>query len=277
MVTLSLFDTLLGLQNEQIMVDLVLKHLIGAPHVPIAQKHKINRIQSYGKSVDYFVDLAPEVMKNSNKIIAEHNSMDCQQPASMPMISPNQHTNVSRTIGANWNHYGLHSGETLMSNYHAYLYDAHQKIKRKKRACDEWSENYFYKVVHKENQRQIPNEKLTLMIKSFLTEFASCDEPALHSSSKQFDSLQSIGESSGYESMKYRPDDDDESSSENSQQQKSSDSGYSTMINNVSGSSSNTKTAEPWRVTRVKEEKITEMELNEDIYTQGTANLGEYR
>lgn len=272
MVTLSLFDTLLGLQNEQLMVELILQHLVGAPHVPISQKHKINKIQSYAKTVDYFVDLAPEVMKNSNKIIAEHNSMDYHQPTSMP--APSQHTNVSRTIGANWNHYGLHSGETLMSNFHAYLFDAHQKIKQKKRACDEWAENYFYKVIHKENQKQVPNEKLVQMIKSFLTEFSlePTFEPALHPTTKEFDSLQSIGESSGYESMKYRPD-DDETSSENSQQ-KSSDSGFSTMINN-GASSSNAKNVEPWRITRVKEDKMIEMELTEDIFTQGTVNLGE--
>ena len=126
MVTLALFDTILGLYNEQLIMELILKYLIGAPHIPIAQKHKINKIHSYAKTVDYFLELAPEAMKNSNMIIAEHKSLDYQQPSSLPIQSNSN--SISRTIGANWNHYGLHNtGESLYSNYHAYLYDAHQK------------------------------------------------------------------------------------------------------------------------------------------------------
>lgn len=288
MVTLALFDTLMSLHNEQLMMDLILKYLIGAPHIPIAQKHKINKIQAYAKTVDYFLDLAPDVMKNSNKILAEHNSMDYQQPASMPILTSSPQTSVvSRTIGANWNHYGLHTGETLYSNYHAYLYDAHQKIKRTKQSCDKWTDNYFYKAPPKEKQRQVkmPNDQLVQMIRGFLTEFNV--EPledhankTVNSSSKQFDSIPSIGESSGYESMKYRPEDDDESSSDNSHH-KSNDSAFSTMISNSSirGGTNNVtvvKNVEPWRMSRYKEDQIIEMELTEDIFTQGTVSLGEF-
>lgn len=280
MVTLALFDTLMSLNDEKLMTDLVLKYLIGAPHIPIAQKHKINKIQAYAKAVDYFLELAPEVMKNSNKILAEHSSMDYQQPASMPTLTTTQQTNVSRTIGANWNHYGLHSGETLYSNYHAYLYDAHQKIKRTKQMCDHWTENYFYKSPVKEQPRtKTPNDQLVQMVASFLTEFnVEPLEEAVNattaSGGKQFDSLQSIGESSGYESIKYRADDDDESSSENSHPKTSSDSGFSTMINNSKGNVTVVKNIEPWRVSRYKEDQIIEMELTEDIFTQGTVSLG---
>lgn len=283
MVTLALFDTLMSLHNEELMTDLVLKFLNGAPHIPIAQKHKINKIQAYAKTVDYFLDLAPEVMKNANKILAEHNSMDYQQPASMPA------PNVSRTIGANWNHYGLHAGtgDTLYSNYHAYLYDAHQKIKRTKHACDQWADNYFYKPPPKDKHRQpqtkMPNDQLVQMIRSFLTEFhvepldEQANATAAGSGGKQLDSLQSIGESSGYESMKYRPEDEDEASSDVSQA-KTSDSGFSTMINNSGGNNVTiVKNIEPWRVSRYREDQIIEMELTEDIFTQGTVSLGKKR
>lgn len=289
MVTLALFDTLMGLHNEMLMTDLILKYLTAASHVPIAQKHKINKIQAYAKTVDYFLDLAPEVMKNSNKILADHNSMDHQQPASMPVLTTSSQTNVSRTIGANWNHYGLHTGDTLYSNYHAYLYDAHQKIKRTKQACNQWTNNYFYKSAPKDKPRQslakVPNDQLVQMIRSFLTEFQvePLDEHSnaviavAVASGKQFDSLQSLGESSGYESMKYRADDDDESSSDISQL-KTSDSGFSTMmINNHSGGNNVTvvKNMEPWRVSRYKEDQIIEMELTEDVFSQGAVSLGE--
>lgn len=282
MVTLALFDTIMSLHNEQLMTDLILKYLKSAPHIPIAQKHKINKIQAYAKTVDYFLDLAPDVMKNSNKILAEHNSMDYQQPASMPAPTTSSQSNVSRTIGANWNHYGLHTGETLYSNYHAYLFDAHQKIKRTKHACDQWSDNYFYKPPPKDKlQVKMPNDQLVQMIRSFLTEFnvEPLDEhvnaaAAAVASSKQLDSLQSIGESSGYESMKYRPEDDDETSSDVSQQ-KTNDSGFSTMVNNSGGNNVTVvKNVEPWRMSRYKEDQVIEMELTEDMFTQGTVSLG---
>jgi Retinoic acid induced 16-like protein len=281
MVTLALFDTILGLYSEQLMNELILKYLVTASHVPIAQKHKINRIQSYAKTVDYFLELAPEVMKNSNKIIAEHKSLDYQQPLSLPM----QSQGVSRTIGANWNHYGLHTGESLYSNYHAYLYDAHQKIKRSKQMCDQWSENFFYKAPQKEKRMnsKMPNEQLVQMIRNFLSEFniessPGVDEHAINctiASSKQFDmdSLQSIGESSGYESIKYRADDDDEQSGDvTTQRNLSSDSGQISQI--VNNNITIVKNVEPWRVSRFKEDQIIELELTEDAFTQGTVNLG---
>jgi hypothetical protein len=227
--------------------------------------------------MDFFIDLAPEVMKNSNKIIAEHNSMDFQQPSlnSLPQ------TNVSRTIGANWNHYAVHSGETLYSNYHAYLYDAHQKIKVTKSACTSWSDNYFYKPPIKDkNHLRMPNEHTIQLIKSFLTEFQT--EPPREDNSvlsnsggKQLDSLQSVGESSGYESMKYRVEEDEEPASGTFNQKNHNDSGFSTMINNNGvGNVTLVKNVEPWRVSRHRQAQIIEMELTEDIFTQGTVSLG---
>jgi hypothetical protein len=297
MVTLALFDTILALHNEQLINDLILKHLKNARHIPIAQKHKINNIQAYTKAVDYFLDLSPEVMKDSNKILAEHKSLDYQQQQSTTLqdtMMSLQTNLVSRTIGANWNHYGLHNtGESLYSNYHAYLYDAHQKIKRIKQSCDLWSDNYFYKSPQKEKHQnaKMPND-LVQKIQNFLCEFnvdslsspisgnnsnsimdESSSNANLSSSSKQhgldMDSLQSIGESSGYESMKYRPDDDDDIVSRN---QSSSDGNQiSTSINsNVTI----VKNVEPWRISRCKEDQIFELELTEDIFTQGTVSLG---
>ena len=99
MVTIALFDSLLGLQNEQLMVELILKHLIGTPHIPIAQKHKINKIQAYSRTVDYFLDLTPDVMKKNNKILAEHKSLDFQ---ALQTPSVSHGSEVSMTIGTNW-------------------------------------------------------------------------------------------------------------------------------------------------------------------------------
>ncbi|KAG5681104.1 hypothetical protein PVAND_010568 [Polypedilum vanderplanki] len=284
MVTLTLFDTILGLHNEQLMTELILKYLIGARHIPIAQKHKINKIQAYAKTVDYLLDLAPEVMKNSNMILAEHKSLDYQQSSSASLPT---HTNiVSRTIGANWNHYGLHNtGESLYSNYHAYLYDAHQKIKRTKYSCDQWTDNYFYKSPHKQRQNaKMPNEQLVQIVRNFLSEFnldtitttLMSDEPSninnISNSSKQLDmdSLQSIGESSGYESMKYRPDEDEEH-----QINSGNDSGNQ-ISTNINSNITIVKNIEPWRISRFKDSQLFDLEITEDIFTQGTVSLGPF-
>ncbi|CAH1723738.1 unnamed protein product [Chironomus riparius] len=298
MVTLALFYTMLGLYNEQLIMELILKYLIGATHIPIAQKHKINKIHSYAKTVDYFLELAPEAMKNSNMIIAEHKSLDYQQPSSLPIQSNNN--SISRTIGANWNHYGLHNtGESLYSNYHAYLYDAHQKIKRIKQSCDQWTDNYFYKSPQKEKRLNAikPNEQLVQMIQNFLTEFSiepntmmtttkstamtGNSEEAINSnnvssSSKQLDSLQSIGESSGYESMKYRPDDDEDQSADISQKNQSQISDSIQISTTINSNVTIVKNIEPWRMSRFKDEQKIELELTEDAFMQGTVSLGPF-
>lgn len=290
MVTIALFDTLLGLQNEQLMIELILKHLAGAAHIPIAQKHKINKIQAYAKTVDYFLDLTPEVMKNSNKILAEHKSLEYQPvTAQASNVNTSASASITITIGTNWNHYGLHTnGDSLYSNYHAYLYDAHQKIKQTKQSCDRWSDNYFYKNpakgVEKMRNAKMPNDQLVQMVRSFLSEFngiemsvaaTSTPLPSATEHKLDMDSLQSIGESSGYESIKYRPDDDDEQSSGNAgdvSQRSNNDANQisTTMNSNVTI----VKNVEPWRTSRFKEDQIIELELTEDIFTQGTVSLG---
>ena len=297
MVTLALFDTLLSLKNEQLMMDLILRFVVNAPHIPMAQKHKINKIQSYATAVDYFLDLAPEVMKNSNKILNDNKSLDllAQQPASMPLPST-QSNIVSKTIGANWNHYGLHTGESLYSNYHAYLFDAHHKIKICKQVCDQWSENYFYRSPQQKmkSKKFQPNDQLVQMIKSFLSEFGAeipstsagvsvafgTDEQGNGSSggnnAKQLDSLPSIGESSGYESMKYRLDDEDECINDFQPQQPKSDNQFSSTINNTTHNLTIFKNnVQPWRISNHKEEQVIELNLSDDVFTQGTVSLGE--
>lgn len=278
MVTLSLFDTLLNLNNEDIMNELILKYVLTAQHVPISQKHKINNIQCYAKTVDYFLDLVPEVMKNSNKISNENSSLDYQMESQMvpqqnsgPMSLPQP--NVSKTIGANWNHYGLHTGDTLYSNYHAYLFDAHHKIKQCKLACDRWRNCYYYKPSNTmKDAKRTPNEHLVQMIKSFLTEFpvegaspnSSVDE---HSSNgNKMDSLQSIGESSGYESFKYRPEDEEEQPSS----EQKSDFSFSPNLTIVKAN------VQPWRTSNYKEDQVIELDFSEDLFTQGTVSLGEF-
>lgn len=253
MVTIALFDSLLELDNELIMNELILKYLISAPHIPSAQKHKINKIQAYAKTVDYFTDLVPEVMKKTDTIFNEHRSLDYH-----------------------WHHYGLHTnGESLYSNYHSYLYDAHQKIKKTSHSCEQWANSYFYKNLSKGEKHQrpkLPNEQLVQLIRSFLSEFNGSDLNAAApiSSDVKFDSLQSIGESSGYESMKYNAAEGD---TVNDEEQSS---GIEKIQEETSNKTITTKPVEPWRISTTQEDQTIEIDSSEDAFSsQGSVSLGE--
>lgn len=248
MVTLSLFDTLLALQCEDLMVELLLKFLVPGRHIPSAHRHKVNRTEGYALAIDHFLELAPEVMKLQQS--AADGTADGTAAASIAKTSSTTGTGsqattttttigISKTIGANWNHYGVNNtGDSLYANYRAYLFDARQKISTCQRGCSRWSHNYRLVTTSKttsadDDQQQLKqrqrSERTLGLIRDFLTEFSDPKEipthPAAASSTttssaataaaqpKQLDSLQSLGESSGYESFKYRVDDGDDDSS----------------------------------------------------------------
>ncbi len=221
------------------MMELLLKFLIPCKHIPISHRHKVNRIDSYTNSVDFFLDLSPEVMKHA---------------AQNALIETQQHNSMTKTIGANWNHYGYYGGESLYSNYHAYLFDARHKISICQRSCQKWSSTYKLEN-HTTNKR---TEKTMELIRSFLNEFTN--ENGDSEKSKQMDSLQSLGESSGYESFKYRPEDE------------SDERGNGEFDNNNYGETM--RKSERWKLSSRKQEPEIEFDFSEDLFTQGTVSLG---
>lgn len=239
------------------MLELLLKYLLPCKHVPILHAHKINKIDPYSTAVDFFLDLSPEIMKQPADSLAHQ------------QIQP-----ISKTIGANWNHYGLYTGDTLYSNYHAYLCDARQRIQQCKNACDNWSNTYRYQ----KNSSNKKSERTMELIKSLLSEFS--DEPILDSNldkgTKQLDSLQSLGESSGYESLRYRYEEDETtttSSSSNTmpnehiltdQQQRQS----------LDADGSLKRKHEVWKQSSRRTEPVIDSDLSEDLFAQGTVTLG---
>lgn len=238
LVTLSLFDTLLSLHSEEIMMELLLKFLIPCKHIPISHRHKVNRIDAYTNSVEFFLDLSPEVMKHA---------------AQNALIETQQHSSMTKTIGANWNHYGYYGGDSLYSNYHAYLFDARHKISICQRSCQRWSRPY--KLENQTTNKR--TEKTMELIRSFLNEFSN--ENGDSDKSKQLDSLQSLGESSGYESFKYRPEDDSDERT----------------VDADGGNYGETmRRSESWKVSSRKQEPEIEFDFSEDLFTQGTVSLG---
>lgn len=98
--------------------------------------------------------------------------------------------------------------------------------------------------------------------------------PDENTTGKQLDSLQSIGESSGYESFKYRPEDeDDDTPAQQPTTNKSSDNSFST-INSSNNVTIIKQHLPPWKVSSYKEDQQIELDLSEDFFTQGTVSMG---
>ncbi|XP_053661460.1 FHIP family protein AGAP011705 [Anopheles marshallii] len=340
MVTLSLFDSLLSLNCEDIMLELMLKYLLQCKHVPISHRYKINRVDPYTQAVEYFLNITPDIMKKVNSVLSINNGgMGTGSTAGQnaPPLgnqrthghnnnhtnngggnSNNANLNVSKTIGANWNHYGMNTttGETLLANYQAYLLDARNRIVQCKHACDQWNNVYRYQKLSKanfslpqptgagtatngngggsSNSDSIVNPEdvralKVQMIKDFLREFSidsgigECDSQQhapvtgtsstassaimfggsmAPSSGKQLDSLQSIGDSSGYESLNV----------------------FSQATNEMVPVAAPQDLAQlkqqqrvdAWKVSSVREEPMGDLDLSEDLFAQGTVSLGPF-
>lgn len=235
MVTLSLFDTMLSLHCEDIMLELVLKFLQPCKHIPISHYNKINRSDCYTHAVNYFLELSPDVMKENSDTLSK------REPV------------VSKTIGANWNHYGLHSGESLYSNYQAYLFDARHRISQCSSACSRWTSQYKFQNTGPSKR----NEKTLELIRNYYSEFDA------EKGSKQFDSIPSIGESSGYESFKYR-----------NEEELSTVDATVLETDHHSGEFKQRKFNEIWRISSRKPDAEIELDYSEDFFTQGTVSLG---
>uniref|UniRef100_A0A1Q3FCH4 FHF complex subunit HOOK-interacting protein C-terminal domain-containing protein n=1 Tax=Culex tarsalis TaxID=7177 RepID=A0A1Q3FCH4_CULTA len=285
MITLSLFDTLLSLNCEDLMLELMLKYLLNCQHVPISHRYKVNRSDPYGSAVEYFLNVAPEIMKKVNNVLNTNNYNGNG--------SSNGGRNISKTIGANWNHYGMNTGETLLASYQAYLLDARNRINQCKHACDQWNNVYRYqklsKLVNNTNGsvngghsgEDVRTYKVQ-MIKNFLAEFTTtapdsavellldqqqqqdprssqCQSPAqqhqqLGATTKQLDSLQSLGDSSGYESLNI----------------------MTICGGGSAGGSEDGRRHEAWKVSSVKEDTVVDLDLSEDLFAQGTVSLGPF-
>ncbi|CAD7081204.1 unnamed protein product [Hermetia illucens] len=273
MVSLSLFDTLLSLHCEDIMLELLLKYLLPGKHIPISHRHKINKIDPYIDAVDFFMDLTPDVMKHAANINKSRLSTD--SPSKSTSV---QMPSVSKTIGANWNHYGLLSGDSLYSNYYAYLFEAHHRIAQCYSACSQWTSRYRYqkwppKRSNGSNGQSF--EKLTEMVRNFFAEFtlspnANENAQSYDCDKNKYDSLQSIGESSGYESFKWRPDDDTDPLGVS----------FITPLSNTScdlDDSQRKHSQEPsWKISSRKNESLVDLDFSEDLFTQGTVSLGPF-
>ncbi|KAK6626133.1 hypothetical protein RUM43_006438 [Polyplax serrata] len=162
-VTLSLLETLINLDSEEVMVELILKHLVPCNHVMLSQRRRLREVEPYASSALKFLSLSPA----------------CCSLRAVPM-PPRIRLPASTQSYA----YGLRPEESLYGNYHAYLCVAKTKIESCSKNCRNWSESYD----GEESAAFNSSIRKFSAIKS-----ENCD--------RNGDSMLSIGESSGYNSF----------------------------------------------------------------------------
>ncbi|XP_028913608.1 FTS and Hook-interacting protein [Ornithorhynchus anatinus] len=82
MVSLSLFRTLLNLNCEDVLLQLVLRYLVPCNHVMLSQKRAVRDVDLYGRAADKFLSLIPRCCRH--------------RPPSPPPPGPEEHAGRAR-------------------------------------------------------------------------------------------------------------------------------------------------------------------------------------
>ncbi|XP_076231209.1 FHIP family protein AGAP011705 isoform X2 [Calliopsis andreniformis] len=137
-VTLALFETLVNLNCEDVMLELCLGALSPCSHVMLSQRRRLRDIDPFGRAAEKFLSLTPSCCSS----LASFNFQFSSLPNS---ITHEKHANTTfeslKSLPTSIN-YGARLSDSLYGNYHAYLCDARQKIKACRIACSNWSYQY---------------------------------------------------------------------------------------------------------------------------------------
>lgn len=145
-VTLALFETLIDLNCEDVMLELCLASLSPCNHVMHSQRRRLRDIDPFARAADKFLSLTPKCCQPF-AIVASN----LTPPNSLPPVPSSARRKSSNdgnikslppltttTTTAASNYYSR-TTESLYGNYHAYLCDARQKITSCQIACTNWS------------------------------------------------------------------------------------------------------------------------------------------
>ncbi|XP_048511354.1 FHIP family protein CPIJ015043 isoform X2 [Athalia rosae] len=157
-VTLALFETLVELNCEDVMLELCLGALTPCSHVMLSQRRRLRDIDPFGRAAEKFLSLAPNCCSSA--------LTSSTPPNSLPNIPVSTHRKNSNTGFESFKslpvpiNYGARLTESLYGNYHAYLYDARQKIASCYVACSNWSSLYDGETLKESNA----NSSVTTLI-----------------------------------------------------------------------------------------------------------------
>ncbi|KAI5645824.1 retinoic acid induced 16-like protein domain-containing protein [Phthorimaea operculella] len=251
LVSLSLMETLIDLNCEDVMIELVFKYLLNGHHLMVNHRHLIAEAEPYRDAAVAFLGLSPrccsrplaktkqwvEEMALSGRRLLDFKRGD-EDKRMNGMHGDIAMNNLVQEVKFNYGN----PNDTLFGNYHAYLCDARFEIVTRVIACASWSSRYDRVCApatetNNNDNKQIPDthakeqdslislwtggydtqktsdssEKEQLSLTS-LNETVDADKTndALEGNGKEHDSLTSIGESSGYDSFRYKAEEGEE-------------------------------------------------------------------
>ncbi|XP_072760574.1 FHIP family protein AGAP011705 isoform X2 [Anoplolepis gracilipes] len=154
-VTLALFETLVNLNCEDIMLELCLSALSPCSHIMLSQRSRLRDIDPFGRAAEKFLSLTPYCCSTA------FTSLDSQTNSLPSTTSYDKYgyvaTDSMKSLPASIN-YSTRLSDSLYGNYHAYLCDARQKIKACRIACSNWSSRYDGDL--SENSNTLANENV---------------------------------------------------------------------------------------------------------------------
>ncbi|XP_076644394.1 FHIP family protein AGAP011705 isoform X3 [Halictus rubicundus] len=147
-VTLALFETLVNLNCEDVMLELCLAALSPCSHVMLSQRRRLRDVDPFGRAAEKFLSLTPSCCSPLASVNSQFNSL----PNNTTQEKNSNATSESfKSLYASIN-YGARISDSLYGNYHAYLCDARQKIRACRIACSNWSYQY---------NGELPNQSTT--------------------------------------------------------------------------------------------------------------------
>ena len=135
---MGLFETLINLNCEDIMLELCLGALSPCSHVMLSQRRRLRDIDPFGRAAEKFLSLTPTCCSPFTSINPQFNSLP--NNATYEKYSSAASESL-KSLPASIN-YGVRLSDSLYGNYHAYLCDARQKIRACRIACSNWSYQY---------------------------------------------------------------------------------------------------------------------------------------
>ncbi|CAH2095477.1 unnamed protein product [Euphydryas editha] len=254
LVTLSLMETLIDLNCEDVMLELVYKYLLNGNHLMAMYRHKLSDPEPYRDAAVAFLGLRPRCcMRPVEKTRQWVDDLALSGRRVLDFKREDENRRVNGMHGdivmTNLVHevnfdYG-NPNETLYNNYHAYLCDARFEIVSRSIACANWSYKYDSIPPKRETNNNLTKETKEIDTQTPMREqdslvsvctsgydtlktsdtsekephsLNSLNEVAENSKvieqqcneTKDSDSLTSFGESSGYDSFKYRVDENED-------------------------------------------------------------------
>ncbi|XP_022651038.1 FTS and Hook-interacting protein-like isoform X1 [Varroa destructor] len=153
-VTIALFKTLLDLNCEEVMFELVFKYLIPCSHVMVSHRERMRDVDTFCVTAQRLLSLAPSQLppvatnKSTSGYLSNAGSV---RAGSVPPTSFNGNVRQSRSYteglagasrSTNANANAQDISDQFQISYLAYLLDAKNGIRACRDACQVWSRNY---------------------------------------------------------------------------------------------------------------------------------------